>query len=361
MAIYKIFPISDTTLYSEQNSANTGLDEILDLSKTPSLLYPSASAVARPLLKFSTEDMNNAVLNYVGTSSYYQASLKLYMCDAQGIPTDYTIEVYPVYEDWNMGTGRFGEIPTNTTGASWSNSTPSTQWTGSDFPGGITGSFTEDNPGGGNWYTYAYTQSFSPYSEKDINIEVTDFVQAFVQDGGLSNYGLLLKTSGSLEFDPNYNYTLNFFSRDSQTIYPPTLEIKWDDSSFNTTGNICSSGDINVSLQNNKGKFQEGSVQRFRISVRDKYPVRQFTTTSMFTQNSILPSSSYYSLVDHKTGDVVVGFDDNYTKISADSKSNYFDLYMTGLEPSRYYRILIKSKIDNQVLIFDNNYLFKVE
>lgn len=360
MAVFKIFPIADTTLYSEQNSANTGLDEILDLSKTPSLLYPSSSAVARPLIKFSTEDINDTITKYIGTSSYYQASLRLFMCDAQGIPLDYTIEAYPVHDAWDMGTGRYGEIPVNQTGATWINNTTATAWTSSAFPESVTGSFTSDNVGGGNWYIDPYTQSFSPYTEKDINIDVTDFIQAYVENA-IPNNGIILKTSGSLEFDANYSYTLNFFSRDSETIYPPTLELKWDDSAYTPTTNICSSELINVSLQNNKGTFREGSVQRFRISVRDKFPVRQFTTTSMFTQNSFLPSSSYYSLVDHKTGDKVVDFDENYTKISADSTSNYFDLYMTGLEPSRYYRVLIKSKIGNQVLTFDNNYIFKVE
>ena len=32
MAIYKIFPTEDTTLYSGYVNANTGLDEILDIS-----------------------------------------------------------------------------------------------------------------------------------------------------------------------------------------------------------------------------------------------------------------------------------------------------------------------------------------
>jgi len=359
MAVFKLFPIADTTLYSEQNSSNTGLDEILDLSKTPSLLYPSSSAVARPLIKFSTEDINDTLANYVGTYSY-QANLRLFLCEAQGIPTDYTIEAHPVYQAWNMGTGRYGEIPSNTTGASWTNAKVDVAWTGSSFPGSVTGSFISDNPGGGNWITSSYTQSFSPYTEKDINIEVTSFIQSYVANS-IPNNGIILKTSGSLEFDKNYNYTLNFFSRDSETIYPPTLEIKWDDSLYNPGGNICSSEEINVSLQNNKGSFKEGSVQRFRVSVRDKFPVRSFVTGSMFTTNKFLPENSYYSLLDHKTEDKVVDFDENYTKISADSKSNYFDLYMTGLEPSRYYRILIKSEIGNQVLVFDDNYIFKVE
>ena len=33
---------------------------------------------------------------------------------------------------------------------------------------------------------------------------------------------------------------------------------------------------------------------------------------------------------------------------------------MKGLEPERYYQILLKVPIENQILILDDNYYFKV-
>jgi hypothetical protein len=39
---------------------------------------------------------------------------------------------------------------------------------------------------------------------------------------------------------------------------------------------------------------------------------------------------------------MVIDFDLNYTKISCDNNSNYFTIYMDGLEPERYYQILYK-------------------
>ena len=38
----------------------------------------------------------------------------------------------------------------------------------------------------------------------------------------------------------------------------------------------------------------------------------------------------------------------------------YFDLYMNGLQPERYYTILIKTTINGSTLVFDNNYSFKI-
>ena len=49
-----------------------------------------------------------------------------------------------------------------------------------------------------------------------------------------------------------------------------------------------------------------------------------------------------------------------YTQISADAESNYFDIYMNGLEPERYYKLLIKTNIDGSTKIYDDNYYFKI-
>ena len=53
-------------------------------------------------------------------------------------------------------------------------------------------------------------------------------------------------------------------------------------------------------------------------------------------------------------------FDPEYTRISADNTSSYFDLYCNGLEPERYYTILVKTSINGEVKVFDENIMFKV-
>ena len=51
----------------------------------------------------------------------------------------------------------------------------------------------------------------------------------------------------------------------------------------------------------------------------------------------------------------------NYTKISCDSISSYFNLYMSGLEPERYYKILIKTHLSSgEIIDIDNNLIFKI-
>jgi hypothetical protein len=61
------------------------------------------------------------------------------------------------------------------------------------------------------------------------------------------------------------------------------------------------------------------------------------------------------------TEEIVVDYDTTGTKIGCDSISNYFTVYMNGLEPERYYKILIKTILpDGETIISDKDYIFKV-
>ncbi len=61
------------------------------------------------------------------------------------------------------------------------------------------------------------------------------------------------------------------------------------------------------------------------------------------------------------TEEIVVDYDTSYTKISCDPNGNYFDVYMNGLEPERYYKLLIKTVVaGKEIVISDKDYIFKV-
>ena len=66
MAVYKIYPTKDTTIYSEYPEMNTGLDQILEAS---TYLKNAKGQTSRYLIKFSQTEINNVFDTYV-TSSY---------------------------------------------------------------------------------------------------------------------------------------------------------------------------------------------------------------------------------------------------------------------------------------------------
>lgn len=117
---------------------------------------------------------------------------------------------------------------------------------------------------------------------------------------------------------------------------------------------------IKLSLDDNQGEFQPSSINRFHVNVSPLYPTRTYQTSSLFTSTNYLPTSSFYAIKDLSTDEFVINFDTQYTQISSDIRGNYFDVYMSGLEPERYYKILIKTEIDGSTLILDDDYYFKV-
>jgi hypothetical protein len=363
MAVYKIFPEKSATIYSYYPTLNTGIDEILELSTFESI--DGNSEVSRILIKFPTDQINDVILNKVSGSTY-DAYFKGYLANASEIPLNYTIFSHPVAANWNQGTGRLGNSPITTDGVSWeyTDQSGSNLWIQGSFPSGITGSYNGSNIGGGTWYTassYQATQSFTNISTKDIEMKVTNTVAAWYGTT-IPNHGFILKHSGSLEFTTASKFETKYFSANTHTIYPPCLEIRWNDFSYNRGSlTVVTSSYFTTVINNNKEEYQQDSIQRFRVAVRDLYPSTTFRTTLSFANQKALPTSSYWAIKDLDTEEMVVDYDTLYTRISCDSVSNYFDVYMNGLEPERYYKLLIKTILPTkEVIVLDKDYIFKV-
>jgi hypothetical protein len=356
MAVYKIFPTKDASIYSYYPTKNAGLDEILDISLYESI--ESTGEVSRALLAFSNTEISDLLTNKI-TPSTYKAYLKLYLANASEIPLDYTLYCHPISGSWDMGIGRAANVPSTTNGVSWKYRDILSGSLFNSYIANSTSSYNGNNIGGGSWWTgsnLVATQSFNYITNKDIELDVTNAISSSYYQNGF-----IIKHSSSLEFSTSSTFELKYFSTDTHTIYPPCLEFRWNDFSY-STGSLSTiqSDKVLISLSNNKGEFQEDSVNRFRVNVRDKFPTRTFQTSSLYLNNKLLPTSSYYAIKDIKTEEFIIDFDTTFTKLSADLTGNYFDLYINGLQPERYYSIIIKSIISGSTIVHEDNNYFKV-
>jgi hypothetical protein len=392
MAIYKLFPLQDTTLYSYYPTENSGMDAICEIFNK---LDPSGKPqVARYLSLYDTDEIKDIIDNTI-KGAQYSVSLRNFIATAQGITQNTPIEILPVAQSWIAGTGQHSDSPSTENGACWS--TPTYAGTGTWAESGSINGFTFTSSydptstvqGGGNWiydesgsiyvlYNYVLPtyvsvdqlnspsqHIFKPADLKDIEADVTPIIDAWYYNA-IPNYGFITKLSSSFEFEPNQNVQpeLKYYSVDTNTIYPPHLEFQWRDYSTILTGSATSSivatKDIKISLAENPSTFRPESINRFYLNVNQLYPTRTFQTSSLFTGTHYLPTSSYFAIKDLDTNEYVCNFSTDYTQISADSKGNYFTVYMNGLEPERYYSIVIKTEINGSTILFDDNYYFKV-
>ena len=353
MAYYFLTASKDASVYLQQPNQNTGLDEILEISK---VYYGNIKDVARSIIKFDVGFLSSSIST--GTIGLGSANLILRETESEELPLEYTIYANPLSGSWDMGIGtRFDNV--STAGVTWNYREGDTKkdWLENNLNLG-----TDANPNngtGGTWWTgYGGTQSYS-YQTADINMDVKSILNAWMSSS-IPNDGFLLRYSDVVENNTEDYGILKFFSKETHTIYQPKISIGWNDQSFVTASlTALTSEDIKVSISNLKKEYKLGSTPKLRILARELYPLKTFTNTFAYNTIKYLPQTTYYQIKDFSSDDVIVPFSD-YSKVSCDSNGNYINLNLSNWEANRTYKIEFKIEQNSGVQYFDNNITFDI-
>ena len=383
---YFIFGDKDATIYSggTTSSINTGADEILEINKAVQQ-NGSIGNISRALIQFDYTDISSSIQQgkIPSTAKYY---LNLYDAGSEELLRNQNLFAYMVSgSSWTEGNGKLDHNPVTTDGVSYQyrNHDEQTPW--------VTGSVLTD---GGSWWTgsqggqYKVSSSFAmTKATQDVRIDVSDLVKNHIYSSSLfPNQGFIIKReslytgSSDFSYNPGSDTTkdessstrlgnLKFFSTDTHTIYPPKLEVMWNDSSWSTGSlSALSSTDLEnlkVYFKNLRTEYKEGSIVKLRVVGRELYPTTAFATTPSELTVKYLPSGSiYYQVKDADTEEVIIPYGTG-SAISCDSSGNYFNLWMNGFQSERNYRLGVKivsgsGTTDEQVHYFDNEYEFRV-
>lgn len=350
---YFLTASKDASIYLQQPTQNTGLDELLEISK---IYYGNLKDVSRSLIYFDLNNISSSIIN--GEITMSSAELLLTELESVEIPLEYTIYAYPISQSWQMGIGtRFDEISSD--GVTWNHKTTNTNWLGDiSLSLDSTGSF---NGRGGTWYTSPESSQSFDYSTADLSMDVLNIIQTWLS-GSLPNDGFILKLDSSLEDDTNEYGELKFFSKETNTIYQPKIRIGWDDSVF-STGSLSEliSDDIHVTFKRLKSIYKQGSKPEIRVFGREKYPLKTYTNLYSYNDVKYLPSTTFYQIKDVVTDEIIIPFGE-YTKVSCNDNGNFFKLNLNNWEPNREYYIEIKVDRDGVVEYFiDKDLTFLVE
>lgn len=208
--------------------------------------------IDRSLIQFNLDTISASISN--GTILSPQFHLKLKVCNEYELPITYTIYALPLSQSWNMGNGYFSDGG-STDGVSWkykdfnngqlwyntynsSSTRPPIDFI--TYPSNASSSFAY---GGGTWYTSSASQTFN-YETSDIDMDVTNIVMSWIS-GSIPNNGFILISSDELQ-STGSGFTLKFFSRDTNTIYYPYLDVMWAGNSIAAGGNEFITGSIST-------------------------------------------------------------------------------------------------------------------
>ena len=352
----------DTTIYSggTTSSLNSGHDEILEVVKEVSSDGGTIN-VSRILLSADYSYVSKSIQEgKIPTDAKFY--LNLYDAGSKDIEAEQKLVIYMVSGSWKSGTGKKFDSPITTNGASY-------QYRDQDqkLPW-VTGSLLTD---GGSWFSgsqdsysqYNISGSFGlTFDKRDVRFDVTDLVRNHIFSSSIyPNNGFIVKRESTGSYGTTYSYsgdtnseeggtsrlgTLQFFSRETHTIYPPSLEVVWDDSKW-TTGSLAqltgsALDDTVIYFKGIRDEYLEKSISRFRLVGRPRYNDRVFGTTPEGLTVRTLPSgSTFYSIKDSVTEETIVPFGTG-SIVSCDGTGNYFNLRMDSFQSERHYDIHVK-------------------
>ena len=369
-----IFPSQDTWISSGSSTItgesfkdqNFGRDQILEVKKeffNSSFNYPT-----RALVQFSGTEFNELSKSIVdgtiplpqtGSESGSKFYLRLYEAEgnAEFIDQTFALKIQPISQSWQEGTGKFGDNPKNTNGCSWENKRNSINSTAQ----------TWDTPGVDVLSVSQSTFTINDGDSPDVNVEVTNMVNMWLEEQSTKgNQGMLIRFDGASEINETVFAHMKFFSRDTHTIYQPKLEVRWDDSTFETGSltELTMSGLVDnfLYMKGLREEYRENERVKFRVGARKRYIQKTFNTSvQTVTGSFITQGSGSYAIKDIATNEYIVPFS-AFTSMSCDSDSNFFNQHLDGFYPDRAYRIQLKLKYDDgQEQIFDDDFDFIVK
>jgi len=339
------------------------------------------SVLSRALLKFDLKQISASMASDDPDRPVSpRFFLNLKTCESNEVPTKYSLAAYPVSQNWIMGTGYKYDASNISDGVVWKFSDGKYKlWSSGslvDCTGGGTWWISEGNVGSGsgyvqpsyeNWYdpnaptpttgSYGAGQTFD-YQSSDVRMDVTNMVYAWLS-GSIVNNGVIVM-HGDETSSIDYG-SLKFFSKETNTVYSPYLDVCWDNSLFYTgSADPIQIRDAVVNMKNMAQEYKFGSIIRMDVSARKRYPVKTFTNkASDYLFPYYLPSASFYQIKDAESEDATLPYDE-YTRLSFDGSGNYFMLDTSGLPRERYFKVEIRSEQSGSFLTFTIPTTFKV-
>jgi len=312
----------------------TGTGSGIDTRNEGNWTTRTVKYVDRAMLGFDLTVISQSIAEGVITDPKFY--LKIKICNEYQLPINYTIFALAVSQSWNMGNGYWSDggsdegvswlYRDNNDGTPWYNTYVSGTRGDIDFintPSLATQSF---GYGGGTWYTDMYSHQNFGYKSADIDMDVTAMVMRWIS-GSHPNNGFILISSDEL-VSTGSGFVLKFFSKDTNTIYSPVLDVCWNDSVY-VTGSI-STGSVTIATTGSgiSASIQSGSSLTIAGGV-----------AGIFSGSALLTLTSHYITESNPSFDSVIYRVEANVSGALDGRASYVSgsLSGSGIFTSSYF------------------------
>lgn len=320
----------------------TGTGSGVDTRNEANWTTRTVKYVDRALLGFDLTVVSQSIAEGIITAPRFY--LKIKVCNEYQLPINYTIFALAVSQSWNMGNGYWSDGGSDT-GVSWlyRDNNDGTAWYDTylsgtrgdiDFINNLSAASASFGYGGGTWYTASYCNQNFGYQSSDIDMDVTTIVMQWIS-GSIPNEGFLLVSSDEL-VSTGSGFVLKFFSKDTNTIYSPVLDVCWNDSIY-VTGSI-STGSVTIATTGSgiSASIQSGSSLTIAGGVAGTYSGSALLTLSphYFTASGESLEARFINLTGIVSGSVngIATYVDGYLSGSGLFTASYFSGSVEGTD-----------------------------
>jgi len=229
------------------NVCLTGTGSGIEIVNEQNWTTTTVQFIDRSLLQFDLNAISTSISNGEITNPTFH--LKLKVCDEYNLPIQYKLYALPISQSWEMGNGYCSDGGSDF-GVSWKykNSETKELWYSQSFDDYRTPIDFITNPllssasfayNGGTWYTSSWCSQSFEYQSSDVYMDITSMALSWIS-GTIPNNGLIIISSDEL-VSTGSGFVLKYYSKDTNTIYSPYIDVSWDDSVFITGSESTSS------------------------------------------------------------------------------------------------------------------------
>ncbi len=123
-------------------------------------------------------------------------------------------------------------------------------------------------------------------------------------------------------------------------------------------------GQFEVSLPNLKHLYSKDELAKIKVFARKKNYAPAVVFSGSISVEPTLLRDAYFSIENANTEEQILNYStgsNKYSKLSYDENGNYFELSMKSFHPGNVYKIKILANHNGEELIFDKNWLLKVQ
>lgn len=284
--LLRLYASKDTTLTNFSpagvplSSSNLGGSSILEMFK-----LSGSRGSAHALVQFDIAVASDMLGQ--GLIPWSSARCELVLFDARHddtLPSSFDVEVVPVSQSWDEGTGMDHDDLSDLGFANW-----------------------ERRKGSSYWATFGGSETGTPVTfhldtgHEDVVVDVKDAFESWYS-GSVENNGLLVRVSSSLALDDNDYYVKKFHGRTTPYLDKrPYIQISWDDSVrddrarfyYDTTSSLYLRYDVDGVPSDIPSAAGGIAVRVFDASGTLLVVTGSHVSTGLYSASFAIPSASY--------------------------------------------------------------------